>query len=109
MPRTRPNDRSGIGSVEIVLSSSAESPESPRADEMGPHAQNSRWELASPRSAIFGLNRAVCAPAQILRVRAHFVGLGRFWALNPTREHNLYAPDVRSDIMSGAVALATVL
>ena len=32
---------------------------------------------------------------------AHFVGSGHFQAVNPSREHTLHAPDIRSDIRFG--------
>ena len=40
------------------------------------------------------------ARAQNITTTVHFVGLGRFQAVSPSREHALHAPDVRSDIRS---------
>ena len=40
------------------------------------------------------------ARAQNITTTVHFVGLGRFQAVSPSREHVLHAPDVRSDIRS---------
>ena len=40
-----------------------------------------------------------CAPS--LTTTAHFVGSGHFQAVNPSREHTLHAPDIRSDIRFG--------
>ena len=53
MSRTRPNVRSDIGSVERVLFRWAESPESPRADEMGSHAKNLRMGISIPELSHF--------------------------------------------------------
>ena len=41
------------------------------------------------------------ARAQNITTTVHFVGLGRFQAVAPSREHALHAPDVRSDIRFG--------
>ena len=42
-----------MGGVESVLFSWAESPESSKTDQMGPHAKNSRMAVTSPKSVMF--------------------------------------------------------
>ena len=41
------------------------------------------------------------ARAQNITTTVHFVGLGRFQAVSPSREHALHAPDARTDIRFG--------